>query len=48
MTLVLKKKALMDTSNEKVQIWENLMWQYQQALPMAKEGEKWLLMKQIY
>ena len=43
-----EKKALMDTSNEKVQIWENLMWQYQQALPMAKEGEKWLLMKQIY
>ncbi len=43
-----EKKALMDTSNEKVQIWENLMWQYQQALPMAKEGEKWVLMKQIY
>ena len=43
-----EKKALMDTSNEKVQIWENLMWQYQQAFPMAKEGEKWVLMKQIY
>ena len=43
-----EKKALMDTLNEKVQIWENLMWQYQQALPMAKEGEKWVLMKQIY
>ena len=43
-----EKKALMDASNEKVQIWENLMWEYQQALPMAKEGEKWVLMKQIY
>ena len=43
-----EKKALMDTSNEKVQVWENLMWQYQQALPMSKEGEKWILMKQIY
>lgn len=43
-----EKKALMDASNEKVQIWENLMWRYQQALPMAKEGEKWVLMKQIY
>ena len=42
------KKALMDASNEKVQVWENLMWEYQQALPMAKEGEKWVLMKQIY
>ena len=43
-----EKKALMDASNEKVQVWENLMWKYQQALPMAKEGEKWVLMKQIY
>ena len=43
-----EKKALMDTSNEKVQVWENLMWQYQKALPMAKEGKKWVLMKQIY
>jgi L-rhamnose mutarotase len=43
-----EKKALMDASNEKVQVWENLMWRYQQALPMAKEGEKWVLMKQIY
>ena len=43
-----EKKALMDASNEKVQVWENLMWKYQQALPMAKEGEKWVLMKQLY
>ncbi|WP_435357444.1 L-rhamnose mutarotase [Emticicia sp. SJ17W-69] len=43
-----EKKAEMDTNNPKVQEWENLMWKYQQALPMAKEGEKWLLMKQIF
>lgn len=43
-----EKKAILDASNEKVQIWENLMWQYQQALPSAKAGEKWILMKQIY
>ena len=43
-----EKKAILDASNEKVQIWENLMWQYQQALPNAKAGEKWILMKQIY
>ena len=43
-----EKKAQMDAANEKVQAWENLMWYYQKALPMAKEGEKWVLMKQIY
>lgn len=34
--------------NEFVEKWENLMWQYQKALPIAKKGEKWILMKQIY
>ena len=43
-----EEKAEMDANNPKVQEWENLMWKYQQALPMAKEGEKWLLMKQIF
>lgn len=43
-----EKKAKMDTANEKVQEWETLMWKYQQALPSAKPGEKWLLMKQIF
>ena len=43
-----EKKALLDASNEQVQVWENLMWKYQQALPTSKEGEKWVLMKQIY
>ena len=43
-----EKKAKMDANNPKVQEWENLMWKYQQALPMAKDGEKWILMKQIF
>jgi len=43
-----EKKAQMDAANEKVQVWENLMWQYQQALPTVKAGEKWILMKQIF
>ena len=43
-----EKKALMDASNEKVQVWEKLMWKYQEALPMAKEGEKWMLMNKIF
>lgn len=43
-----KKKAEMDVSNAKVQEWEALMWRYQQALPMAKPGEKWVLMDKIF
>ncbi len=42
------KKNKMDLSNPKVQEWETLMWNYQQALPMAKAGEKWLLMDKVY
>jgi L-rhamnose mutarotase len=43
-----EKKAEMDKVNTKVQEWEELMWKYQQALPMANEGEKWLLTEKIY
>lgn len=43
-----EKKAEADAINPKVQEWEQLMWKYQQALPQAKPGEKWLLMEQIF
>ena len=43
-----EKKAEMDSKNEKVQEWETLMWKYQQALPLAKPGEKWMLAKKIF
>ncbi|SEA39245.1 L-rhamnose mutarotase [Pedobacter hartonius] len=43
-----EKKADMDNGNEKVQEWEKLMWKYQQALPGAKPGEKWMLMDKIF
>lgn len=43
-----ERKSKMDAENTKVQEWETLMWKYQQALPMAKEGEKWMLMEKIY
>jgi len=43
-----EEKAAADAANPKVQEWENLMWHYQQALPMAKEGEKWMMMKNIF
>lgn len=41
-------KSISDAQNPKVQEWENLMWNYQQALPFAKSGEKWMLMKKIF
>ena len=41
-------KSKADALNAKVQEWENLMWRFQQALPEAKPGEKWLLMDRIF
>ena len=41
-----KKEA--DIVNPKVQEWEKLMWKYQQAIPGAKQGEKWVLMEKIF
>lgn len=43
-----EKKAKMDAENARVQEWEELMWHYQQALPTARQGEKWLLMERIF
>ncbi len=43
-----ERKADMDAANETVQKWEELMWKYQQALPKAKPGEKWMKMDKIF
>jgi L-rhamnose mutarotase len=43
-----ERKAEADRDNSKVVEWEKLMWKYQRPLPWAKEGEKWLLMEQIF
>jgi L-rhamnose mutarotase len=43
-----EKKALADAENEKVQEWETLMWIYQQGLPTAAPGQKWMLMDRIF
>jgi L-rhamnose mutarotase len=43
-----EKKAAMDAANPKVEEWENLMWTYQQPLPWAKEGQKWILLDKIF
>ena len=42
------RKAQADKSNRKVQEWEALMWKFQQPLPQAKPGEKWMLMEKIF
>ncbi len=42
------EKAAMDTSNPKVQEWEELMWKFQSPLPQAKPGEKWMMMDKIF
>jgi L-rhamnose mutarotase len=41
-------KAAADAVDPEVQAWEELMWTFQQALPFAKSGEKWLPMHRIY
>ncbi len=41
-------KGVSDANNERVQQWETLMCKYQQRLPMAKQGEKWMVMEEIF
>ena len=43
-----EKKAIADSTNEKVMEWEKLMWKYQQAVPTAKPDEKWTLMEKMF
>ncbi|WP_018618923.1 L-rhamnose mutarotase [Spirosoma luteum] len=43
-----EKKAALDANSPHVQEWERLMWGYQQSLPNAKPGEKWVLMDKIF
>ena len=41
-------KSAADSANPIVQKWEELMWKFQQPLPWARGGEKWVLMNQIF
>lgn len=43
-----EKKQALDDHCAPVQEWEALMWKYQQAIPWAKPGEKWVLMEKIF
>ncbi len=35
-------------ANPKMRAWEEVMWKYQQAIPAAKPGEKWVMMEKIF
>lgn len=41
-------KAKADSENPKVREWEKLMGTFQQELPQAKPGEKWLVMDRVF
>jgi L-rhamnose mutarotase len=41
-------KAAADVADPEVQKWEDLMWSFQQALPWAAPGQKWIPMELIY
>ncbi|MBM1106192.1 L-rhamnose mutarotase [Aurantibacter crassamenti] len=43
-----EKKAIIDAKYADNEKWEELMWKYQQALPFAKPGEKWMPMKKVF
>ena len=41
-------KAAADAANPRVAEWESLMWRFQQPLPWAAAGQKWVPMEQIF
>lgn len=41
-------KSAADRSNPKVQEWETLMGTYQELLPQAQPGQKWLPMERVF
>ena len=44
----LENKKQLDAANPLVKEWEELMWRYQQSLPGALPGERWVLMNKIF
>jgi len=41
-------KARADQANPKVQEWERIMSGFQQPLPYARSGERWMLMERVF
>lgn len=44
----LDEKAAADAASAVMQKWEELMWKFQKPLPVAKPGQKWVLMEKIF
>jgi L-rhamnose mutarotase len=42
------RKAARDAQDPDVQAWEQLMWAFQQPLPWAAAGQKWVAAQRIY
>lgn len=43
-----ERKAEADRDNPRVAEWETLMWRFQEPLPWAGPGEKWILTDRIF
>jgi len=41
-------KSLQDQTSPTMRSWEELMWRFQQPVPQARPGEKWVLMEKIF
>jgi L-rhamnose mutarotase len=41
-------KVAQDQANSAMRAWEELMWRFQQPIPQARPGEKWVLMEKIF
>jgi L-rhamnose mutarotase len=44
----LEARVELDQASPVMQRWEALMWKYQQPIPHAKPGEKWIRMEKIF
>jgi L-rhamnose mutarotase len=43
-----ERKQKLDAANGEVLAWEKLMWQFQQPLPGAAPGEKWMELHKLF
>ncbi len=44
----LEDKLAADRGNAEMRRWEELMWRYQKPLPIARPGQKWVPMENIF